>query len=117
MSQIWCRECGDFVDLDNGRCVNCRRVIRGYEPVPTYDSPRITITIDHREILSTADMVERLGLATSTVTTMVNDGRLPAMRNGGVWVFYRDVIDEWEKRGRPREDDAVALYSRARNVR
>lgn len=71
--------------------------------------------IDHLETLVTADVVKMLGVATSTVTTMVNEGRIPAVKSGGIWIFRKDVLDEWESSGRPREEESPELFAKARS--
>lgn len=116
MSQVWCPRCKQFVDLDDGRCIVCGKVPMGFEPVETYQSPTTRGKVDHVVTLSTADVVGLLGLATSTVTTMAKQGKIPAILTGGIWVYRSKTLEKWEAKGRPSEREAPELYAEARLV-
>ncbi len=49
------------------------------------------------EVLTMADVARILRLSVKTVGEMMRNGRLPAMRIGGVWRVRRESLQEWMK--------------------
>lgn len=116
MSQTWCVTCQEFVTIESGKCVLCNSVIKGFVPVPTGRSSPKRVKIDHVKTLSSADVAEMFGIRSRIVTEMAHEGKMPAVLSGGVWVFDRKALLDWERIGRPTAREAGELYARARSV-
>lgn len=115
MSQTWCVKCRCFVTLEDGRCVQCDSLVKGFLPVPTGRSSPKRASIDHVKTLSSADVAEMLGMRSRIVTEKAYEGKMPAVLSGGVWVFDRKVLLDWDGMGRPTAREAGELYARARS--
>jgi excisionase family DNA binding protein len=51
-----------------------------------------------KEVLGVEEVAELLGVSVATVQRRARDGKLPAVRVGRRWVFYRHVLEDWLER-------------------
>lgn len=53
-----------------------------------------------KKFLNTREVAKMLNVTPLTVKMMVNKGKLPGFKIGGVWRFDEDEIVEWVKAGK-----------------
>ena len=51
------------------------------------------------QIMTTRELAEYLRLHQITICKLSKQGKIPAIRIGGVWRFDKEVIDEWIAKG------------------
>jgi excisionase family DNA binding protein len=51
------------------------------------------------QIMTTKEMAKYLKLHEITICKLCKEGKIPAIRIGGVWRFDKEVIDAWIARG------------------
>ena len=51
------------------------------------------------QIMTTRELAEYLRLHQITICKLSKQGKIPAIRIGGVWRFDKEVIDKWIAKG------------------